>query len=101
MSASTQAPTRDAALAHLLRHGEATAAEMADNLQVSVQIMRRHLRSLEDEGLVEACTTGDGPGRPSNRWHLTAEGHSQPQAVPEYVTLPGHTTLERSREIAM
>lgn len=77
MSASTQAPTRDAALAHLLRHGEATAAEMADSLQVSVQIMRRHLRSLEEEGLVEACTAGDGPGRPSNRWHLTAEGHSR------------------------
>lgn len=75
MSASIQAPTRDAVLAHLLRHGEATAAEMADSLLVSVQIMRRHLRNLEEEGLVTASASGDGPGRPSNRWHLTAEGH--------------------------
>lgn len=75
MSASIQAPTRDAALAYLLRHGEATAAQLADTLVVSVQIMRRHLRSLEEEGLVAASATGDGPGRPSNRWHLTAEGH--------------------------
>ena len=75
MSASTQAPTRDAVLAHLLRHGEATAAELAAKLVVSVQIMRRHLRSLEDEGLVTASATGDGPGRPSNHWHLTEAGH--------------------------
>lgn len=74
MSASTQAPTRDAALAYLLRHGEATAAQMAETLVVSVQIMRRHLRSLEDDGLVSASVSGDGPGRPSNRWHLTPEG---------------------------
>ena len=75
MSASTQAPTRDAVLAYLLRHGEATAAQLAETLVVSVQVMRRHLRSLEEEGLVAASTTGDGPGRPSNHWHLTAEGH--------------------------
>ncbi|MFM8525333.1 MAG: iron-sulfur cluster biosynthesis transcriptional regulator SufR [Cyanobacteriota bacterium] len=75
MSASIQAPTRDAALAYLLRHGEATAAQMAETLLVSVQIMRRHLRSLEEEGLVSASATGEGPGRPSNRWHLTPEGH--------------------------
>jgi len=41
-----------------------------------VQVMRRHLRSLEDEGLVEASPTAEGPGRPSNRWQLTAAGHS-------------------------
>ena len=74
---SAQAPTRTAALALLLRKGEATAAELADSLGVSVQVMRRHLRSLEDAGLVQACPAAEGPGRPSNRWHLTSKGQGQ------------------------
>ena len=74
MSASTQAPTREAALTLMLRQGETTAAQLADELGVSVQVMRRHLRSLEEEGLVEASPASAGPGRPSNRWRLTQAG---------------------------
>jgi DeoR family suf operon transcriptional repressor len=37
--------------------------------------MRRHLRSLEDDELVEASPTTAGPGRPSNLWRLTSKGH--------------------------
>ncbi|MEB3270733.1 MAG: iron-sulfur cluster biosynthesis transcriptional regulator SufR [Synechococcus sp.] len=74
-AAATPTPTREAALTLLLRQGEATAAELADHLGVSVQAMRRHLRSLEEDGLVEACASQEGPGRPSNRWHLTSQGH--------------------------
>ncbi|MFM2079645.1 MAG: iron-sulfur cluster biosynthesis transcriptional regulator SufR [Cyanobacteriota bacterium] len=77
MSASTQAPTREAALTLMLRQGETTAARLADELGVSVQAMRRHLRSLEDEGLVEASPAPEGPGRPINRWRLTAAGRGQ------------------------
>jgi DeoR family transcriptional regulator, suf operon transcriptional repressor len=68
-------PTREAVLSQLLRQGEATAADLANRLGVSVQVMRRHLRSLEEEGLVEALTPHEGPGRPSNHWHLTSHGH--------------------------
>jgi len=75
MSASTQAPTREAALTLMLRQGEVTASQLAGALEVSVQVMRRHLRSLEEEGLVEASPTSEGPGRPSNRWRLTSAGH--------------------------
>ncbi len=74
MSASTQAPTREAALTLMLREGELTAAQLAEALSLSVQVMRRHLRSLEEEGLVEASPATEGPGRPSNRWRLTAAG---------------------------
>jgi len=70
------APTREAALSSLLRRGEATAAELALELGVSVQVMRRHLRSLEEDRLVEASPAPEGPGRPSNRWRLTSGGHS-------------------------
>ena len=68
-------PTREAVLSQLLRQGEATAAELARSLGVSVQVMRRHLRHLEEDGLVEALTPHEGPGRPSNHWHLTSHGH--------------------------
>lgn len=39
--------------------------------------MRRHLRSLEDDGLVEASPAAEGPGRPSNHWRLTARGQGR------------------------
>jgi DeoR family suf operon transcriptional repressor len=74
---ATQAPTREAALTLMLRQGEVTAAQLAESLCVSVQVMRRHLRSLEDEGLVEASPSSEGPGRPSNRWRLTVAGRRQ------------------------
>ena len=74
MSALPQAPTREAALTLMLRQGETTAAWLAQELGVSVQVMRRHLRSLEEEGLVEASPASEGPGRPSNRWRLTQAG---------------------------
>jgi DeoR family suf operon transcriptional repressor len=74
---ATQAPTREAALTLMLRQGEATAAQLARDLSVSVQVMRRHLRSLEEEGLVEASPAPEGPGRPSNRWRLTSAGRRQ------------------------
>jgi DeoR family suf operon transcriptional repressor len=76
-SASGQVSARGAALSLLLRLGEATASQLAKDLDVSVQVMRRHLRSLEDEGLVAASPAPEGPGRPSNRWHLTPEGRGQ------------------------
>ena len=76
-SPARDASTREAVLSLLLRRGELTAAELAKQLGVSVQAMRRHLRGLEDDGLVQSSTTTGGPGRPSNRWQLTvkAQGH--------------------------
>ncbi|MEX0588062.1 MAG: iron-sulfur cluster biosynthesis transcriptional regulator SufR [Cyanobium sp.] len=75
-STADSASTREATLSTLLRHGEATAGDLAIQLAVSVQAMRRHLRSLEDGGLVEASPAQDGPGRPSNRWRLTPKGQA-------------------------
>ncbi|MCP9927266.1 iron-sulfur cluster biosynthesis transcriptional regulator SufR [Cyanobium sp. CH-040] len=72
-AAPPQSSTREEALSLLLRRGQATASELAHALEVSVQAMRRHLRSLEDDGLVQASPASEGPGRPSNRWQLTAK----------------------------
>ena len=77
MSASAPASTRDAVLSLLLERGEEDAGTLADAVGISVQAMRRHLRSLADSGLVCASSNASGPGRPSNRWCLTDEGRAQ------------------------
>ncbi|MFN6339151.1 MAG: iron-sulfur cluster biosynthesis transcriptional regulator SufR [Cyanobacteriota bacterium] len=69
--------TRDAVLTLLLRQGEATAASLAEALGVSVQAMRRHLRGLEEDALVEASPSVAGPGRPTNHWRLTSQGQER------------------------
>ena len=74
MSFPVQANTRDAVLALLLEQGEAEAGNLARAQGISVQAMRRQLRSLGEAGLVEASTSSGGPGRPSNRWRLTSHG---------------------------
>ncbi|HGY5545487.1 MAG: iron-sulfur cluster biosynthesis transcriptional regulator SufR [Prochlorococcus sp.] len=76
MTAEAQTPTREVTLTLLLRQGETSAANLAASLGISVQAMRRHLRSLEDDGLVEASPMPSGPGRPSNLWQLTPQGRS-------------------------
>lgn len=75
MNTEVQRTTREATLSLLLRHDKCSAANLADYLGISVQAMRRHLRSLENDGFVEASSNSVGPGRPSNIWQLTTEGH--------------------------
>jgi DeoR family suf operon transcriptional repressor len=75
--AQSQPTTRKGVLAILLRLGEATANDIATRLEISVQATRRHLRGLEDDGLVEGSSSAEGPGRPSYRWQLTGKGHAQ------------------------
>ncbi|MEI7666604.1 MAG: iron-sulfur cluster biosynthesis transcriptional regulator SufR [Synechococcaceae cyanobacterium ELA263] len=95
-STETPAPTREAALKLLLRRGEATAADLALELGVSVQVMRRHLRSLEEDLLVESSSSSEGPGRPSNRWRLTSGGHSHFPDGSEHFALGLLQSLARS-----
>ena len=68
--------TREASLRFLLKHGGSSAAQLAESMNISVQAMRRHLRSLEGDGLVESHLMTEGPGRPSNFWRLTIKGQN-------------------------
>jgi len=77
MSAPLEATTtRDATLRFLLREGGSSASRLAACMRISVQAMRRHLRSLENDGLVESNLLSEGPGRPSNFWQLTPQGQN-------------------------
>ena len=70
------ATTRETAMRLLLKQGESSASALAGLLGISVQAIRRHLRSLEQDGLVEARKIALGPGRPSNIWQLTTQGNN-------------------------
>ena len=76
MTPEVQTSTREITLATLLREGNCRASKLANSIGISVQAMRRHLRSLEEDGLVEAKPMAIGPGRPSNLWQLTNKGHN-------------------------
>ena len=74
MKTEVHVNTRESTLSMLLKDGELSASALASSMAISVQAMRRHLRSLEEEGLVESVSISMGPGRPSNLWHLTNKG---------------------------
>ena len=76
MSSEEQANTRQSTLRHLLLQGASTASSLAAHMEISVQAMRRHLRSLEKDGLIQFSSTPIGPGRPSNNWKLTNKGQN-------------------------
>ena len=77
LSARIQANTRENLLILLLQQGESDASELSKKLMISVQAIRRHLRSLKDEGLVECSCTAIGPGRPCKLWKLTSLGRQR------------------------
>jgi len=68
--------THDALLLHLKRQGEMTVAELCQALSITAMAVRRHLGSLQQEGLVHARIVKQARGRPTYRYKLTekAEG---------------------------
>lgn len=69
---------REAILAFLKTHGQATLAEIASHLEVSKQGALRHLDMLQEDGLATvAQAEPHGRGRPENVYRLTsaAVGH--------------------------
>ena len=71
----TQHPSsKDDILQYLVKQSPATAHQLAEHLQISPQATRRHLRDLEEEGLVEHSTVQAGMGRPQHVYSLSAQG---------------------------
>ncbi len=64
--------TRRQIVETLKRRGEASVAELSTNLRITAPAVRRHLTVLESEGLVRHQPQPEGPGRPTNRYVLTA-----------------------------
>jgi len=64
-------PTQRWVLASLKRLGEATADELADELQMSASGVRQHLGALRSAGLVDARQERGRRGRPADRYRAT------------------------------
>ena len=69
--------TKDDILVYLLKQGEATAQALAEDFEVSAQAIRRHLKDLEAEALIEHRAVHEGMGRPNHLYRLSAKGRDR------------------------
>jgi DeoR family suf operon transcriptional repressor len=75
---SLQPPsTKDDILQYLLKQGEASAQDLADHLTMSAQAIRRHLKDLSAEGLIEHRAVQEGIGRPNYLYSLSRKGRDR------------------------
>jgi DeoR family transcriptional regulator, suf operon transcriptional repressor len=74
---TTTASTKQDILHHLLKRGQATAQALAEWLAMSPQAIRRHLKDLETEGLIEFKSNQSGMGRPQHIYCLSREGRDR------------------------
>ena len=74
---SVQPSTKDDILQFLMKSGQASAQTLANNLNVSPQAIRRHLKDLQAEELVEHQAMQSGMGRPNYIYQLSAKGRAQ------------------------
>jgi DeoR family suf operon transcriptional repressor len=77
MTATQQPSTKQDILQHLLKQGRATAQDLAETLQISPQAVRRHLKDLEEEGLILHESASVGMGRPNHLYALSQAGRNQ------------------------
>ena len=75
---TTQQPsTKQDILQHLLKQGMATAQDLAIELNISPQAIRRHLKDLEAEELILYQTVQVGMGRPQHVFKLSSKGRDR------------------------
>ncbi len=69
--------TKQDILQVLLKQGEVSASSIAQSLRVTPQAIRRHLKDLEEEGLIQHKSVQTGMGRPNHLYELSKKGRSQ------------------------
>ncbi|MFE4106761.1 iron-sulfur cluster biosynthesis transcriptional regulator SufR [Almyronema epifaneia] len=69
--------TKEDILQYLMKHGEATAQTLAEMLGVSPQAIRRHLKDLEADELIEHHAVQEGMGRPNYFYCLSRKGRDR------------------------
>jgi DeoR family transcriptional regulator, suf operon transcriptional repressor len=69
--------TKQDILQVLLKQGEVSASSIAQSLHVTPQAIRRHLKDLEEEGLIQHKSVQTGMGRPNHLYELSKKGRSQ------------------------
>lgn len=77
MGTTQQHSTKQDILQYLLEQGQATAQDLAESLDISPQAVRRHLKDLETEELIEYQTVQAGMGRPQHVYRLSRKGRDR------------------------
>lgn len=77
MQENTGTPTRRQVMQLLKTNGELSAKELTDHLGITGMAVRRHLDTLERDGLIEFRTVRQAMGRPAALYRLTelADSH--------------------------
>jgi len=78
-SQSTSQPTstKQDILQLLTKRSQATAADLSATLEITPQAIRRHLKDLAAEGLIEYKSAQVGMGRPQHSYHLSSQGKAK------------------------
>lgn len=78
--------TKQNILQAILRHGQAAAKQLAEDLDLSTQAVRRHLNELEADGSIEHHSVQQGMGRPQHLYQLSSAGRDRlsPQKYSEF-----------------
>lgn len=77
MTTTQHSSTKRDILDLLMRQGQATAQDLAGAVGVSPQAIRRHLKDLEEEGLITHQSQVVGMGRPQHIYTLSRQGRDQ------------------------
>ncbi len=77
MIPSQQQSTKDDILQFLRRQGQATAQDLAEQLSLSPQAIRRHLKDLEANHLISHELIQERMGRPQYLYQLTEKGRDR------------------------
>ncbi len=77
MTTTHQPSTKQDILQYLLKQDQSTAQDLADALEITPQAIRRHLKDLEAEGLIEYKSVQVGMGRPQHVYHLSRKGRDR------------------------
>ncbi|HBE19630.1 MAG TPA: iron-sulfur cluster biosynthesis transcriptional regulator SufR [Cyanobacteria bacterium UBA11149] len=69
--------TKQDILQYLLKQSQSTAQALAEALEVTPQAIRRHLKDLEGEELIEYRSVSTGMGRPQHIYQLSRKGRDR------------------------
>ena len=81
MVTTEQPSTKQDILQYLLKQGQATAQDLASELNISPQAIRRHLKDLEAQELISYQIVQPGMGRPHHVYQLSSKGRDRLRQV--------------------
>lgn len=77
MAIAQQPSTKQDILQYLWQHESATAQELATQLEISQQAVRRHLKDLEVQELISYSAIAKEMGRPQHLYQLSSKGRDR------------------------